>query len=67
MVQHSELNPRDHAIVLILRDSGCRLGGLCSNLASSLYTEQYEDGDNGLRIRGRVNVQDEKLMKSRFI
>lgn len=44
MVRHSKRNWRDHAIVLILRDSGCRVGELCSMRISTTHIERGEDG-----------------------
>lgn len=61
MVQYSEINPRDHAIVLMLRDSGCRVGELVSMRVSGVKFEEI-----GGRLRGRVIIYDQKTMASRF-
>lgn len=49
MVQYSEDNRRDHAIVLILRDSGCRVSELCSMMLSNLKIKRF--ANNGLSRR----------------
>lgn len=41
MVQYSEDNRRDHAIVLMLRDSGCRVSELCSVTLSNLKIKRF--------------------------
>lgn len=63
MVQHSEFNPRDHAIVLVLRDSGCRVGELVSMKLSDLRIDEGKDG----KLRGRARIVDQKTVTSRFI
>lgn len=62
MIQHSEMSPRDHAIVLVLRDSGCRVGELISIQVSGLKIVENEG-----RLHGRAVISDNKTMKSRFI
>lgn len=61
MVQHSELNIRDHAIVLLLRDSGCRVGEL-----TSIQVEAVKIEESGSSLRGRAIIFDDKTMTSRF-
>ena len=62
MVRWSEHNVRDHAVVLILRDSGCRVGELVSMRASGVKCEEHKPG----RHRGRALVTG-KMNKSRWI
>jgi site-specific recombinase XerD len=61
MVRHSEFNPRDHAIVLLLRDSGCRVGELVSMQVGDLLFEEVGD-----KLRGRAIIFDDKTMTSRY-
>jgi site-specific recombinase XerD len=65
MVQYSDRNPRDRAIVLTLRDSGCRVGGLVTMTVSGLTFEEYDDEGVAL-VRGRAVVL-EKMNKMRYI
>lgn len=62
MVRLSEASARDHALVLILRDSGCRVGELVTMQASGLILEDI----NG-HLRGRALIYDDKTHTSRFI
>jgi site-specific recombinase XerD len=62
MVQHSENNPRDHAIVLILRDSGCRVGELHSMTLEHIKFSEHEG-----QLRGRAIIYDDKTHTSRWI
>lgn len=54
MVQHSQYDVRDHAIVLILRDSGCRVGGLISMKVHTTRIEKfYKLEAGGIVILGK--------------
>ena len=66
MVQYSDRNPRDRAIVLALRDSGCRVGGLITMTVSGLTIEEYDDESGDTLVRGR-SVVLEKMNKMRYI
>jgi integrase/recombinase XerD len=61
MVTISEYNPRDNAIVLVLRDSGCRCGELVTMKMSGLRFEEI-DG----QLRGRAIIYADKTMSGRF-
>jgi integrase/recombinase XerD len=62
MVQWSEHNVRDHAIVLILCDSGCRVGELVSIQVAGVKLEEHKPG----LWRGRALVHG-KMNKRRWI
>ena len=66
MIQYSEINPRDHALVLCLRDSGSRVGELLSISTTGLFIEAVPSS-KGLRLRARAMVIDQKTNKARFI
>lgn len=52
IVQHAEARPRDHAIVLVLRDSGCRVGELVTMRQSTIFIE----GEKGKAlVTGKMN------------
>lgn len=65
MVQWSERNPRDHAMVLVLRDSGCRVGELISMRVSFLEFKQHETA-SGKRWEGQAYVEG-KMNANRWI
>jgi integrase/recombinase XerD len=66
MIQYSDKNPRDRAIVLTLRDSGCRVGGLVTMTVEALHFEEFEDDNGEMLWRGRALVH-EKMNKMRYI
>lgn len=57
MIAASEAQARDHALVLMLRDTGVRVGELCSMVVDNI---EIQDG------LGRVLVTDDKTHISRF-
>lgn len=62
MVAKSRFDVRDHAIVLILRDSGVRVSGLVSMRISGVHVEENGEG----KLAGRAFVES-KGYKSRWI
>lgn len=63
MVQYSKKNIRDHALVLLLRDSGARVGELLTMQASEVQITENEEG----RMEGVAPVYGEKMAKHRYI
>jgi integrase/recombinase XerD len=66
MVRHAGRNARDRAIVLLLRDSGCRVGELVSMRVGGVKLEKVEEGGKR-RLVGRALVYGEKMDKTRWI
>jgi site-specific recombinase XerD len=70
IVQYADRNTRDRALVLVLRDTGCRIGGLASMTVSGVRFEelQPENGpsSSGAQLRGRALV-GEKMNKLRWV
>lgn len=62
LVAHARWSPRDYALVLVLRDTGCRVGGMVSMRACDVKIRTGEDGV----MRGRVIVY-EKMNKGRIV
>lgn len=62
MVAAAEYNARDHAIVLVLRDSGIRVGELIDMTAEGLIITEDDQGQLG----GRILIMDEKTSARRW-
>lgn len=67
MVKYSGLNIRDRAIVLILRDSGCRAGELLSMTLGNIHFEKRLGKDGKKRLCGYALVYGQKMRKQRHI
>lgn len=67
MVKHSGLNIRDRAIVLLLRDSGCRAGELLSMTIPNLHFDKKPDKGGKKRLCGYALVYGQKMRKHRYI
>lgn len=67
MVKYAGLNIRDKAIVLLLRDSGCRAGELLSMTIANLHFEKKADSEGKKRWCGYALVYGQKMQKHRHI
>lgn len=67
MVKYAGLNIRDRAIVLLLRDSGCRAGELLSMTIPNLHFEKKPDKGGKKRLCGYALVYGQKMRKHRYI
>lgn len=63
LVEASQYDLRNHAVILVLRDSGCRVGELCSMRAEGVMIREDDDG----RLHGRAMVHGDKMSKSRWV
>lgn len=62
LIAHSKWLPRDHALILITRDTGCRVGGMQSMRLSDVQITEESDG----KFSGRIIVY-EKMNKARMV
>jgi integrase/recombinase XerD len=62
MVDTAEYNARDHALILVLRDSGARVGELVDMTVSNLTIHTYDDG----QVTGRILITDQKTHTKRY-
>jgi integrase/recombinase XerD len=67
MVKYVGLNLRDRAIVLILRDSGCRAGELLSMTLNNIHFDKKPDKKGKKRLCGYALVYGQKMRKHRHI
>lgn len=67
LVKASSRNVRDRAIVLLLRDSGCRVGELISMTTGNIHFEKQKDGRGKKRRCGYAIVYGAKMDKWRAI
>ena len=78
MVAYSMRSLRDYAMILILRDSGCRVGELVTMTVDNLHFEKYtiqgqqiiilaEDTTEDFLLRGKVTIYAEKTNEYRPI
>lgn len=67
MVKYSGSNIRDRAIVLILRDSGCRVGELVSMTLDNVFFEKVKSEAGKKQWAGYALVYGQKMRKHRYI